>query len=78
MPAKGALKTDEIAAATPAPIIMSCGIFGKNFLLLINAAQVAPKCTNGPYRPTEAPPLIEKKQAIVDRKPALISSVSPF
>ena len=78
MPAIGALKTDDIAAATPAPIIISCGILGINFLLLRNVAQVAPKCTNGPYIPTEAPPLIEKKQAIVERKPAFISSVPPF
>ena len=78
MPAIGALNTDDIAAATPAPIMISCGMLSINFLLLIYAAQVAPKWTNGPYNPTEAPPLIEKKETIVDVKPNLISSVPPF
>ena len=48
IPAKGAPKAAEIAAATPLPIIMSWGILGINFCLLMKAAKVPPKCTNGP------------------------------
>ena len=48
IPAKGAPKPAEIAAATPQPIIMSWGILGTKDNLLKNAETVAPKCTNGP------------------------------
>ena len=36
---------------------------------------VPPKCTKGPYIPTEAPPLIEIKEARVDPNPPFKSSV---
>jgi hypothetical protein len=35
----------------------------------MKAAKVPPKCTNGPYMPTEAPPPIEISEVNVDRKP---------
>ena len=36
IPASGAPNPAEIAAATPLPIIMSCGILGMKLCLLIN------------------------------------------
>ena len=69
IPASGAPNPAEIAAATPLPIIMSCGILGMKLCLLINEDTVAPKCTKGPYMPTDAPPLIEINEARVDPKP---------
>ena len=48
IPAKGAPNPEEIAAATPLPIIISWGILGINFWRLINEETVAPKWTRGP------------------------------
>ena len=48
IPAIGELKPAEIAAATPAPIIISWGMLGIKVLLLKNAPKVPPKCTRGP------------------------------
>ena len=48
IPAKGAPNPAEIAAATPLPIIISCGILGINCWRLINDETVAPKWTRGP------------------------------
>ena len=48
MPAIGELKPAEIAAATPAPIMTSCGIWGMKVRRLRNAPKVPPKWTNGP------------------------------
>ena len=43
IPAIGDPNPAEIAAATPAPMIMSCGMFGIKGRLLKNAAKVPPK-----------------------------------
>ena len=75
IPAKGAPNPADIAAATPLPIIISWGIFGINFCRLINEDTVAPKCTRGPYIPTEAPPLIDINEANVDPKPPFKSKI---
>ena len=48
IPAIGEENPAEIAAATPAPIIISWGISGMNVLLLKKAPNVPPKWTNGP------------------------------
>ena len=48
IPAIGAPKPAEIAAATPLPMIISCGILGIKDCFLINEDTVAPKCTKGP------------------------------
>ena len=56
----GGIKPAEIAAATPQPMKMS---FDKSpgILLLIKFPIVPPRWTNGPYCPTDAPPLAEIK-----------------
>ena len=48
IPAKGAPKPAEMAAATPLPIIISCWILGINCNLLRKEDIVAPKWTKGP------------------------------
>ena len=71
-PAIGALKPAEIAAATPQPINIPGGnLFDVKFSK--NVATVAPKCTKGPYWPTEAPPLAETNAVSVDPNPRLTS-----
>ena len=73
IPPIGALKPAEMAAATPQPINIS---FDKSPLifLLIKFPIVPPRCTKGPYWPTDAPPLAEIKAEKVDRKPVLTSN----
>ena len=72
-PAIGALKPAEIAAATPHPMKISVEI-----PLLENRFSAlpitAPKCTSGPYWPTEAPPEALKKATSVEDKPDFISN----
>ena len=75
IPARGAPNPAEIAAATPLPIIISCGILGINVWRLMKEDTVAPKWTKGPYIPTEAPPLMEMKEANVDPKPPFRSKM---
>jgi len=75
IPAIGAPKPAEIAAATPLPIIISCGILGIKDCFLINEDTVAPKCTKGPYIPTDAPPLIDMNDANVEPNPPFKSRV---
>ena len=43
IPAKGAPNAAEIAAATPLPIMMSCGILGIKLNLRMKTAKVPPK-----------------------------------
>ena len=69
----GAPKPDEIAPATPHPMNISAVIGVMNFSLS-HEPIVAPKCTIGPYCPTEAPPAAEKNAAKVLSKPALTFS----
>ncbi len=67
------MKPADIAAATPHPINIS---FDKRppILLFIKFPIVPPRCTNGPYCPTDAPPLAEIKAEKVERKPVLRSN----
>ena len=44
------------------------------FLRLKKAEHVAPKCTNGPYWPTDAPPLAEINAENVERNPVFTSN----
>ena len=73
IPPIGELKPADIAAATPHPINIS---FDKSppILLFIKFPIVPPKWTNGPYWPTDAPPLADTKAEKVDKKPVLVSS----
>ena len=73
MPPIGELKPAEIAAATPHPIKMSFDNSLGTFLFM-RFPIVPPRCTNGPYCPTDAPPLAEMKAENVDKKPVLASS----
>ena len=73
IPANGALKPADIAAATPPPRIISVLIRSLR-IALIHEPKVAPKCTNGPYCPTDAPPAAERNAARVLATPVLISS----
>ena len=73
IPAIGALKPAEIAAATPQPIKISFDNSPLIFLL-IKFPIVPPRCTKGPYWPTDAPPPADIKAENVDRKPVLISN----
>ena len=69
----GELKPAEIAAATPQPMKMS---FDKSpgIFLLRKFPIVPPKWTNGPYCPTDAPPLAEIKAENVERNPVFVSN----
>ena len=73
IPPIGELKPAEIAAATPHPINIS---FDKSpfILLLIKFPIVPPRCTKGPYWPTDAPPLAEMKAEKVERNPVFTSN----
>ena len=75
MPAIGAPKPADMAAATPHPITTSVPI-----LILKNrfnaVLAVAPKCTNGPYWPTDALPDAEINAARVDANPVFVSNPS--
>ena len=71
-PAIGALKPADIAAATPQPINIPGGSLF-DVKLSKNVATVAPKCTRGPYWPTEAPPLAEINAVKVDPNPFFTS-----
>ena len=73
MPASGALKPAEIAAATPQPIIISI-VMRSLRVAFSNAPKVAPKCTSGPYCPTDAPPAAEKNAASVLAMPTFTSN----
>ena len=72
MPAIGALKPAEIAAATPQPINTS--------LLKLSFAKklenmtpiVPPRCTIGPYWPREAPPARDMNDAKTEKKLCLL------
>ena len=72
-PAMGALKPAAMAPATPHPINTSV-VRTPPVICLRKLPIVAPKCTSGPYCPTDAPPLAEMKAASVDPKPARTSS----
>lgn len=73
IPPIGELKPAEIAAATPHPISVSFVKSLVNFLF-IKFPIVPPRCTSGPYCPTEAPPLAETKAEKVDENPVFASS----
>ena len=60
IPPIGELNPAEIAAATPHPMNVSFVSKSGNRLFIILPI-VPPKCTRGPYCPTEAPPLAETK-----------------
>ena len=63
MPAMGALNPAEIAAATPQAMSTSFEMFV--FVSLeMRVERVAPKCTKGPYWPTDAPPPAEINAAL--------------
>ena len=72
-PAMGALKPAAIAPATPHPMNTSV-VSTPPVICRRKLPIVAPKCTSGPYCPTDAPPLAEMKAASVDPKPARTSS----
>ncbi len=73
IPAIGAPKPAEIAPATPQPMNTSIEkippVTRRNRLPI-----TPPKCTSGPYWPTEAPPLAEINAAKVEANPFLWSS----
>ena len=71
-PAIGALNPADIAAAVPQPMKTSVlnMFFVKNLILV---PKVAPKCTSGPYWPTDAPPPALIKAAKVEKYPVLMS-----
>ncbi len=73
IPANGALNPAEIAAATPPPKTISVEILSlkRDF---IKAPRVAPKCTKGPYCPTDAPPAAEINATIVLDIPVFTSN----
>ena len=73
IPPIGELKPAEIAAATPHPINIS---FDKSppIFLLIKFPIVPPRCTKGPYWPTDAPPLAEINAENVERSPVFTSN----
>ena len=73
IPPIGELKPAEMAAATPQPMKIS---FDKRAgtCLFIKLPIVPPKCTNGPYWPTEAPPLAEINAENVERNPVFTSN----
>ena len=73
IPAIGALNPAAMAPATPQPINMSV-LSAPPVVCLRKLPIVAPKCTSGPYWPTDAPPLAEMKAARVDPKPDFTSS----
>ena len=75
IPAIGALKPADIAAATPHAIKMSRSSSIRLNRTIISET-VAPKCTSGPYWPTEAPPLALISAARVDPIPRRTSSRS--
>lgn len=76
MPAIGALKPAEIAAATPQPIKIS--------LLRLSLLQrlenitpiVPPRWTIGPYWPRDAPPANDINDAKTEKKLFLLSSLT--
>ena len=72
-PAMGALNPAAIAPATPQPINTSV-VRTPPVACRRKLPIVAPKCTSGPYCPTDAPPLAEMKAASVEPNPARTSS----
>ena len=73
IPPIGELKPAEMAAATPQP--MNTSFDNRPFiLLLIKFPIVPPRCTKGPYWPTDAPPLAEIKAENVERNPVFMSN----
>ena len=66
IPASGAPKPAEIAPATPHP--RNTSVDSKSLVSALSEVPiVAPRWTNGPYCPTEAPPLALISATKVDR-----------
>ena len=70
MPPIGELNPAEIAAATPQPMKVSFVRRWGDFLFM-RFPIVPPRCTKGPYCPTDAPPLADTKAEKVDKNPVL-------
>ena len=74
IPPIGELKPAEIAAATPHPKMSFDNSLGT--FLFMRFPIVPPRCTNGPYCPTDAPPLAEMKAKMLIKTSFSIQFIS--